>query len=167
MNKILVIEDDEVVRKNVLDLLEAEGYDGQGAPDGKRGVELAVQLLPDLIICDVAMPGIDGFEVFELLSAQPSTAVLPFIFLSARAERADVRRGMTLGADDYLTKPFTRSELLDSIRIRLKRRRAAEQPPPAPRRDEPAQGVIMADPSMLALFEQVDRAARGNIAVLI
>ena len=131
MNKILVIEDDETVRKNVLDLLEAEGYDGLGAPDGKRGVELAVQLLPDLVICDVSMPGIDGYEVFELLGAQPSTAVIPFIFLSARAERADVRRGMTLGAEDYLTKPFTRSELLDSIRARLRRRRAGEtlQPP--------------------------------------
>src|SRR5687768_1156013 len=98
MNRILVIEDDATVRSNVLDLLEAEGFVGMGAESGKQGVELAVQQLPDLVICDVTMPGLDGFEVFELLSAQPATAVIPFIFLSARAERADVRRGMALGA---------------------------------------------------------------------
>src|SRR4051794_8331948 len=121
MNKILVIEDDDAVRSNVLDLLEAEGFEGLSASDGKRGIELAVQQLPDLVICDVGMAGIDGYEVFEILSTLPATAVIPFIFLSARAERADVRRGMALGADDYLTKPFTRAELLDSIRIRLKR----------------------------------------------
>src|SRR5688572_121736 len=132
MSKILVIEDDPAVRGNILDLLEAEGFAGIGAANGKQGIELAVQQLPDLVICDVGMPGIDGFEVFEILSAQPTTAALPFIFLSARAERADVRRGMALGADDYLTKPFTLTELLDSIRVRLKRRRGSEQVPPAP-----------------------------------
>jgi DNA-binding NtrC family response regulator len=169
MNKILVIEDDAAVRSNVLDLLEAEGFAGIGASDGQKGVELAVQHLPDLVICDVAMPGIDGYEVFEILSAQPATAVIPFIFLSARAERADVRRGMALGADDYLTKPFTRAELLDSIRVRLKRRRAGESMQPPPLQAEPAAPVAPAacDNAMQALHDQVERIARGPISVLI
>jgi CheY-like chemotaxis protein len=100
MNKILVIEDDESIRANVLDLLAAEGFEGLGAADGRAGVELAVRHLPALIICDVLMPGIDGYEVLELLGATQATAVIPFVFLSARAERADVRRGMALGADE-------------------------------------------------------------------
>jgi DNA-binding NtrC family response regulator len=173
MSRILVIEDDATVRSNVLDLLEAEGYVGIAAENGKQGLELAVQQLPDLVICDVNMPGLDGFEVFELLSARPATAVIPFIFLSARAERADVRRGMALGADDYLTKPFTRVELLDSIRVRLKRRRNAESlPAPAlPSGEPPAAaqdtGPVIADPAMQQLFAQADMVAQSPISVLI
>jgi two-component system response regulator AtoC len=172
MNKILVIEDDDAVRSNVLDLLEAEGFEGLSASDGKRGIELAVQQLPDLVICDVGMAGIDGYEVFEILSTLPATAVIPFIFLSARAERADVRRGMALGADDYLTKPFTRAELLDSIRIRLKRRRSGDsQRPPAVEAatamPSAARGTPATDGAMKALYAQVERIARGPISVLI
>src|SRR5512138_3921217 len=102
MDKILVIEDDDNIRANILDLLEAEGFTATGAADGTQGIELAVRLLPALIICDVMMPGIDGFEVLEILSMKPTTAVIPFVFLSARTERSDVRRGMALGADDYI-----------------------------------------------------------------
>jgi two-component system response regulator AtoC len=168
MNKILVIEDDAAVRENVLELLEEEGFTALAAADGKQGIALAVQHLPDLVICDIGMPEIDGFEVFEVLSSQPSTAVLPFIFLSARTDRASVRRGMTLGADDYLTKPFTRTELLDSIRIRLKRRRPTDSAAaPPPRAFGAADGIVMADPAMMALYDQVERAARGSISVLI
>jgi DNA-binding response OmpR family regulator len=172
MNRVLVIEDDAAVRGNILDLLEAEGFEGLAADSGESGVELALLQLPDLIICDVSMSGIDGYDVFELLSTRPSTAVIPFIFLSARAERADVRRGMALGADDYLTKPFTRRELLDSIHTRLRRRRASlplthTQPQaagaPAVQRD----GLVMTDPCMLALDTELTRAARGTISVLI
>jgi two-component system, NtrC family, response regulator AtoC len=189
MGKILVIEDDDNIRANVLDLLEAEGFIAIGANDGKLGVELAVRQLPALIICDVMMPGIDGFEVLEILSMKPATAAIPFIFLSARIERADVRRGMALGADDYITKPFTRSELLDAIHSRLKRVRtlesAAEQAArsasasPAAvadgmlaaatrgagvdRRSDP----IVADPAMRALFAQIERIAPAPISVLI
>jgi DNA-binding NtrC family response regulator len=172
MNTVLVIEDDALVRGNILDLLEAEGYRGIGAADGERGVELAVQHLPELVICDVAMPGIDGFEVYELLCAQPATAVIPFIFLSARADRADVRRGMALGADDYLTKPFTRTELLDSIRARLRRSRRSD-PDPRGRAEPPAQNdaaseqLVIRDPAMRQLFEQLVRAAPKPISVLI
>ena len=186
MDKILVIEDDENIRANVLDLLEAEGFAATGAPDGSSGVELAVRLLPALIICDVMMPGIDGYEVLEILSMKPATAVIPFVFLSARTERADVRRGMALGADDYITKPFTRSELLEAIRSRLKRHRTLESaaehaarastpssaaPAASTARSRPRAGQepspIVADAAMRALFAQIERIAPAPISVLI
>ncbi len=183
MNKVLVIEDDEGIRSNVLDLLEAEGFEGIGAVDGESGVALAVQQLPDLVICDISMPGIDGYEVLEILSMKPTTAAIPFVFLSARAERADVRRGMALGADDYLTKPFTRVELLDAIRVRLQRSQRSRSTPAAAEAPSPtspqvltrppkpgARGeerVVVADPAMQALFGQLERVARGPISVLI
>ncbi|HET6337093.1 MAG TPA: sigma-54 dependent transcriptional regulator [Polyangiales bacterium] len=173
---LLVIEDDLLVRSNILDLLEAEGYTGIGAENGERGVELAVQHLPDLVICDVSMPGIDGYQVYEILRERPATAVIPFIFLSARADRADVRRGMALGADDYVTKPFTRMELLDSIRARLRRSRGSEQshtprrvelqssmPPHAAETDR----FVIRDPAMRAVYDQLARASHGPISVLI
>jgi len=175
MSKILVIEDDAMIRANILELLDAEGFDGVGAEDGETGLRLAVQQLPNLIICDVGMPGIDGYEVFEVLSSQPTTAAIPFVFLSARAERADIRRGMALGADDYLTKPFTRAELLEAIQVRIKRRHAvaSDQPPvhsvPAKPSTPPEdnQRIVLCDPLMLDLFGQIDRVAKGLIAVLI
>jgi two-component system, NtrC family, response regulator AtoC len=180
VSKILVIEDDAGIRANILDLFEAEGFEGIGACDGESGVTLAVQQLPDLIICDIAMPGINGYEVFEILSMQAATAVIPFIFLSARAERADIRRGMTLGADDYLTKPFTRTELLDSIHARLRRTRVrgrSEAPgapvpslPPEPDSSErpwSADGVVVRDAAMRGLFAQIDKVAKSPISVLI
>jgi len=161
---VLVIEDDAAVRSNVLDLLEAEGLSSLAAESGERGVELAVQQLPDLIICDVSMPGMDGYGVFELLSTRPSTASIPFIFLSARAERADVRRGMALGADDYLTKPFTRRELLDAIQTRLRRRRSSM---PVPSQPMAAGRPRMQDPRMVALDAELARIAPALISVLI
>ena len=175
MNKILVIEDDDGIRGNLLDLLEAEGFQGVGAANGESGVALAVQHLPALIICDIAMPGIDGYGVFELLSSRPATAVIPFIFLSARAERAEVRRGMALGADDYLTKPFNRTDLLDSIRVRIARRRVRESGAESaePQHEDRTHAgetdgrVISVDPAMVALFAEVARIAPSPISVLI
>ena len=178
MGKILVIEDDDNIRANVLDLLEAEGFEGIGARDGQSGVELAVRELPAMIICDVAMPGIDGFEVLEILSMKPATAAIPFVFLTARAERANVRRGMALGADDYITKPFTRAELLEAIVSRLKRRKAldaaaeeaarAQRAPASPTTAQaPRADLIVADPAMKAIFGQIEKIARAPISVLI
>jgi DNA-binding NtrC family response regulator len=179
MSRILVIEDDAGIRQNILDMLEAEGFDAVGAPDGESGVALAVRELPDLVICDIAMPGIDGYDVFEHLSTRPATAVIPFIFLSARAERAEIRRGMALGADDYLTKPFSRVELLDSIRARIERRRVREggsgastagrfvpheEDPPDPAHLRP---VASTDPAMVALYAEIDRIAASPLSVLI
>ena len=121
MTKILVIEDEESVRENILDLLEAENLETLAAANGKIGVELAVSEVPDLILCDLMMPNIDGYEVLKLLNSQAITATIPFIFLTARTARADIRQGMELGADDYITKPFTRSELLNAIMSRLEK----------------------------------------------
>lgn len=119
MTKILVIEDEESVRENILELLEAEGFDTIAAEDGRIGVELALSEVPDLILCDLMMPEIDGYGVLIALREEPVTATIPFIFLTARSARADFRLGMDLGADDYLTKPFTRDELLSAIASRL------------------------------------------------
>ncbi len=119
MTKILVIEDEKLVRENIIDLLEAESFETITAADGRIGLELAASEVPDLILCDLILPEIDGYGVLRALREQPITAIIPFIFLSARASRADFRQGMDLGADDYITKPFTRAELLSAIACRL------------------------------------------------
>ncbi len=121
MTKILVIEDEQSVRENILDLLEAESFETLAAANGKIGVELAVSEVPDLILCDLMMPKMDGYEVLKKLNIQATTATIPFIFLTARTAKADLRKGMDLGADDYLTKPFSRSELLSAIVSRLEK----------------------------------------------
>lgn len=121
MTKILVIEDEQSVRENLLDMLAAEGFDTIGAENGHVGITYVQEYKPDLIICDVMMPQVDGYGVLSLLRRDPATAVIPFIFLTAKADKVDVRQGMELGADDYLTKPFTRDELLGAIAARLKK----------------------------------------------
>ena len=121
MTKILVIEDEEPVRANILEILEAENFEAAGAENGQIGVDLALQHQPDLIICDIMMPDLDGYEVLTTLRENPATATTPFIFLSAKADRDDLRLGMELGADDYITKPCTCTELLSAIAIRLKK----------------------------------------------
>ncbi len=125
MNKILVIEDEPEMRRNLLTILRLEGFAAFGAEDGTAGVEQARRIHPDLILCDVMMPGLDGYGVLAALRSAPQTATIPFIFLTARGEKPDVRAGMNLGADDYLTKPVAKGDLLQAIRARLKRR--AEQ----------------------------------------
>ncbi|MDF5713306.1 MAG: EAL domain-containing response regulator [Rhizonema sp. NSF051] len=119
MTKILVIEDEKLVRENIIDLLEAESFETITAADGRIGLELAASEAPDLILCDLILPEIDGYGVLRALREQSITAIIPFIFLSAKASRADFRQGMDLGADDYITKPFTRAELLSAIACRL------------------------------------------------
>ena len=119
MKKILVIEDDFSVRSNILDLLEAEDFNAIGAENGFIGALWAQQHLPDLIICDVMMPEVDGYEVLNALRSQPTTATIPFIFLTAMADKTNIRYGMELGADDYVTKPFTKEELLKAIATRF------------------------------------------------
>lgn len=127
MKKILVIEDEQFVRDNLLDLLDAEDFEAIGAGNGKVGVELANTHLPDLIICDVMMPELDGFGVLTALRSSPVTETIPFIFLTAKSDKMALRLGMSLGADDYLTKPFTRAELLGAISVRLKKKATLEK----------------------------------------
>ncbi len=118
---ILLIEDDPDMRENTAEILELANYTVVKAENGRRGVELARANHPDLVLCDIMMPELDGYGVLHLLGRDPATAEIPFIFLSAKAERSDMRKGMELGADDYLTKPFEESELLNAIEGRLKR----------------------------------------------
>jgi len=119
---ILVIEDDAPTRHLFLDILEAEGFDTIGAENGLVGIEQAQKYLPDLVICDITMPDIDGYGVLNTLRQEPLTAVIPFIFLTGSDTKASVRKGMELGADDYLTKPSTVGELLRAITIRLEKK---------------------------------------------
>ncbi len=119
MKKLLLIEDDVTVRENTAELLELSDYEVISAANGKLGIEKAKQELPDIIICDIMMPEIDGYGVLEALSKDPDTLNIPFIFLSAKTEHKDIRKGMDLGADDYLTKPFEEEELLSAIESRL------------------------------------------------
>ena len=121
MKKILIIEDNEHVRENTAEILEFANYKVLKAQNGKIGVEKAKEELPDVILCDIMMPELDGFEVLNLLNQNSKTSHIPFIFLTAKSEKRDMRKGMNLGADDYLTKPFTENELLDAISSRLKK----------------------------------------------
>jgi len=119
MIKVLVIEDEESVRKTISDLLEIKGYSVSTASGGKEGVKLAMELIPDLILCDIMMPDYDGYKVLKKLLAGSKTALIPFIFLTAKAEMSDLRLGMELGADDYVVKPFKAKELYKAIETRL------------------------------------------------
>ncbi len=119
MTKILVIEDELFVRENIVDLLEAEDFEVFSTENGILGILWAQDNLPDLVICDVMMPEINGYEVLAEIRELPKTMLTPFIFLTAMADKGDIRHGMELGADDYLTKPFTREELLNAIDSRL------------------------------------------------
>ena len=121
MANILIIEDNQEVRENTEEILVLAGHVVETAENGKVGVQKAKEKTPDIIICDIMMPQLDGYGVLHILSTNPSTSRVPFIFLSAKADPHDIRRGMGLGADDYLTKPFEESDLLKTIEIRLKK----------------------------------------------
>lgn len=118
---ILLIEDNKDMRENTSEILELAHYKVLTAKNGKEGVELAQKNKPDLIICDIMMPVLDGYGALHMLSKNNDTASIPFIFLTAKAERSDLRRGMEMGADDYLTKPFDDIELLNAVESRLKK----------------------------------------------
>jgi len=125
--KVLIIEDNNDIRENVIEILELAGYTVSAAADGKAGVELALKNAPDIILCDIMMPEMDGYGVLYLLSKRPETVAVPFIFLTAKAEHFDRRKGMELGADDYLTKPFDDMELLSAIESRLKKKESQQE----------------------------------------
>jgi DNA-binding response OmpR family regulator/anti-sigma regulatory factor (Ser/Thr protein kinase) len=118
--KILIIEDESAIRETLKDILELNGYTILAAADGPAGVTLAAHG-PDIIFCDIGLPGMDGFQVLTAIRALPSGRDVPFVFLTARSDRSDQRRGMGLGADDYITKPFTEREILDAIQARVHR----------------------------------------------
>jgi DNA-binding response OmpR family regulator len=125
MKKILIIEDEPEMRRNITTLLRYKEYEPFAAENGRVGLEMARNKQPDLILCDVMMPEVDGYEVLRSLRADPALSLIPFIFLTAKGEKEDLRSGMNLGADDYLTKPVGNEELVRAIETRL--RRAAQQ----------------------------------------
>lgn len=127
MKKILIIEDDTAIHQAIVDILENADFKAFSAFNGKAGIQLAKEVIPDLIICDIMMPGVDGYNVLKELSEESSTATIPFIFLSAMAEKQNIRQGMELGADDYLTKPFKIDELLNAVEIRFKKQEMLNQ----------------------------------------
>lgn len=122
MNKVLIIEDEEILRQNLRDILDLEGYDVKVAPNGMDGIELFNIEQPDLVLCDIKMPKMDGFDVLKTIRDLPGGLTTAFIFLSAKVEHDDIRSGMNLGADDYLLKPVNRKDLLSAIETRLKQR---------------------------------------------
>src|SRR6187549_3466006 len=121
METILLIEDNKDIRENMAEILELARYKVLLAEDGKQGTAMAIQHKPDIIVCDIMMPELDGYGVIHLLQKHDETKNIPFIFLTAKTERAELRKGMELGADDYITKPFTGTELLNAIEGRLKK----------------------------------------------
>ena len=126
MTLILVVEDEKAIRENLADLLEVEGYEVLTAANGRLGLELALEHRPDLILSDILMPEMNGYEMLTELRQHAGMAHIPFVFLTAKADRENMRAGMTLGADDYLTKPFTREEVLQAVIARLSKRQALE-----------------------------------------
>ncbi len=126
MKKILVIEDNPAVRENIAEILELADFEVKTASNGKVGIAMLNSELPDLVICDITMPELDGYGVLHILNKKEATRNIPFIFMTAKAEKSDIRKGMSLGADDYLTKPFDDTELLDAVEIRLKKLETAK-----------------------------------------
>src|SRR6187551_1471815 len=170
--RVLIVEDDPVIRANVLELLTEEGFQVVSAQDGADGIALAKARVPDLVVCDITLPKLDGYAVLRAIREDPAIASTPFIFLTAKAERTDMRTGMSLGADDYLSKPFTAKELLDAVHMRMRRvsellargRAALEKEhevAPTVRSPgfAPSDGVVVLDPNMRGLYDQVARAA--------
>src|ERR1700712_4712649 len=119
MQRILLVEDNDEIRENTAEILELANYKVDTAANGKAGIEIALKVIPNLIICDVMMPVLDGYGVLHLLQKNETLKNVPFIFLTAKAERGDFRKGMEMGADDYITKPFSDIELLTAIERRL------------------------------------------------
>ncbi|HSM81358.1 MAG TPA: response regulator [Nodosilinea sp.] len=157
MKTILIIEDETQTRNIFLKCLEFEGFHAVGASDGTTGVALARQHAPDLVVCDIMMPDMDGYSVLSTLRKTPQTALMPLIFLTAKVTMADLRRGMELGADDYLTKPCTVEQFLAAINSRLQRQAelSALYRAPVP----PAQGT--ATPGLLPDIFPADSKLEG------
>src|SRR5574339_330307 len=131
MKSVLVIEDNKDIRENTAEILDLAGYKTFTAENGKKGVDVAMKEKPDVIVCDIMMPELDGYGVLHLLRKNPETQNIPFIFLTAKTERGDFRKGMEMGADDYITKPFEDIELLNAVEVRLKKSAIMDQQYPS------------------------------------
>jgi DNA-binding NarL/FixJ family response regulator len=170
MKKILVIEDEPEMRRNLATILRLEKFHPLPAENGYLGLQLAKRESPDLILCDVMMPELDGYGVIAALRADPALATIPFIFLTAKGEKPDIRAGMNLGADDYLTKPVAKTDLLAAIHSRLER--AAQQATPEFRPDfhspGPLQEVLGLTPRVAeTLLWLAQGKTNGEIAIIL
>jgi DNA-binding NarL/FixJ family response regulator len=167
--RILVIEDEPQMLRNLVTILRAEGFQALSAPGGEEGVAVALAERPDLILCDLMMPGLDGFGVLARLRSQPTTAPIPFVFLTARSERGDVRSGMNQGADDYLTKPVKVEDLLASIRARLDRRHQTGMAarPTRPQRPEELERLGVTAREAEVLFWLIEGKSNPDIATIL
>jgi len=168
MTKILIIEDETQMRKNMLLILKKEGYEAIGAANGAEGITLARRELPDVILCDVMMPGMDGYGVLTALRAERATETTPFIFLTAKGERTDVRDGMNQGADDYLTKPVVVDDLLAAIRARIERRDQQQREfRPAFKSPEPLRSLGLTPRESEVLFWMAQGKMNAEIGVIL
>ncbi len=160
MNTILLIEDNPEIRENTAEILELANYSVMTAENGKTGVEKALEEKPDLIICDIMMPILDGYGVLHLLNKSEELRDIPFIFLTAKTERADFRKGMDMGADDYITKPFTEIELLNAIEQRLKKVSILRK-----KYETSAQGVkeLMEDAGKMDVWNELSSGRNVNV----
>lgn len=153
MKTVLIIEDDKVIRENTAEILSLSGYEVLTTQDGKEGVKLAMEHKPDIVVCDIMMPALDGYGVIHLLQKNEETFNIPFIFLTAKEEREEQRKGMQMGADDYITKPFTEIELLTAIEVKLKKIEQAEK----------KNGALHEQSNRSTTIEPVDRALEDLI----
>ncbi|EEF60125.1 response regulator transcription factor [Pedosphaera parvula] len=169
MKKILVIEDEPEMRRNLLTILRLEKFEPSGAQNGRLGIELAKKEKPDLILCDVMMPELDGYGVLKALREDKSTASIPFIFLTAKGEKIDQRNGMNRGADDYLTKPVAKADLLGAISARLSRREEQIQREFKPNFDssEPLLALGLAPREAEVLLWVTQGKSNGDIASIL
>lgn len=185
MTHVLVIEDEKTIRNNIIETLEIEQYRVSAAANGLEGVEAALNELPDLILCDIAMPGLDGYGVLLEMQSHPTTVNVPLIFLTAHADRASMRQGMEMGAADYVTKPFSSAELLRAVRTQLDKREAQLREAELKAESEleslrthiihalphelrtPLSGIIGCADFLLLDWEQIDRDQMKNIAEII
>jgi YesN/AraC family two-component response regulator len=176
MNKVLIIEDEVQTREIFLDCLEAEGFKGIEAKNGHIGLQKAQEQSPDLVVCDILLPGLDGYKVLETLRQDPITATIPFIFLTGKAAKADLRQGMQLGADDYLTKPSTAEEFLNAIATQLEKRETLKQLYAAKFQDSSLQSELktnsssvlpsIPDPQLKEVFDFIEAHYQESISLI-
>lgn len=167
MALILVIEDQPQMRRKLVRVLEMENHTALSAGNGREGLEMAREQIPDLIICDVMMPEMNGHEVLGALRSEPATAGIAFIFLTARGTMPDLRKGMNLGADDYLAKPASMDDLLRSISVRLKRREQATERAPAFTTPEPLQKLGLSPREAEVLFWVAQGKTNGETGTIL
>ena len=170
MKKILVIEDEPEMRRNLTTILRLENYVPVAAENGRLGVALAKKEKPDLVLCDVMMPELDGYGVLHALREDPATVTVPFIFLTAKGEKPDIRAGMNLGADDYLTKPVAKNDLLNAVSSRLKRQTQQATPEFTPNfsSPKPLESVLGLTPRVAETLLWIAQGkTNGDIATIL